>query len=94
MKKKIEFSKIIFFVVIAIFIIVIVYSMALMWVTQTTDALAYLIPSVSGLAATSVGFYYNKAKIENRIKLSREFNVFEEDIKQIEEETKYESEDI
>ena len=94
MKKKIEFSKIIFFVVITIFIIVIVYSMALMWVTQTTDALAYLIPSVTGLAATSVGFYYNKAKIENRIKLSREFDVSEEDIKQIEEETKYESEDI
>jgi len=31
--------------------------------------LAYLIPSTAGAAATALGFYYSKAKAENKIKL-------------------------
>lgn len=83
MKK--EFSKKIFNIVITLFIVVILYSMILMWVTGDASPLCYLIPSVSGLAATSVGFYYHKAQVENRIKLSKEYKISEEDIRSIED---------
>ena len=83
-KKKMEFSKKIFYIVITLFIIVLAYSMALMWKTGVTDGLAYLIPSVAGIAATTVGFYYHKAQIENTIKLSKEYNMSIETIKELE----------
>lgn len=88
-KPKTEFSKKIFYIVITLFIIVILYSMALMWRTGDTSPLYYLIPSVGGLAATSVGFYYHKAQVENRIKLSKEYKLLEEEIKNIEGEEQY-----
>ena len=88
-KPKIEFSKKIFNIIITLFIIVIFYSMLLMWRTGDVSPLYYLIPSVGGLAATSVGFYYHKAQVENRIKLSKEYKVSEEEIKNIESEEKY-----
>ncbi len=88
-KEKKEFSKKIFNIVITLFIIVILYSMVLMWNTGDTSPLNYLIPSVSGLTATAVGFYYHKAQVENRIKLSKEYKVSEEDIKNIEDEERY-----
>lgn len=89
MKQKTEFSKKIFNIVITLFIIVIFYSMVLMWKTDDTSPLYYLIPSVGGLTATSVGFYYHKAQVENRIKLSREYKMSEEEIKNIESEEQY-----
>lgn len=88
-RSKSEFSKKIFNIVITLFIIVIFYSMVLMWRTGDTSPLYYLIPSVGGLAATSVGFYYHKAQIENRIKLSREYKILEEEIKNIENEEQF-----
>ena len=33
--------------------------------------LAYLIPAVTAETATGTGFYYNKAKAENKIKLKK-----------------------
>ena len=84
MKKKKEFSKKIFNIVITIFIVVVLYSMALMWKTENTDALAYLLPAVGALAATATGFYYNKAKLENRIKLSKEYETSMEEIEDME----------
>lgn len=36
-----------------------------------TMPLAYLIPSVFGELATATGFYFSKAKAENRIKLRK-----------------------
>lgn len=85
-KPKTEFSKKIFNIVITLFIIVLFYSMALMWKTDNTDALAYLIPSVSGLSATCVGFYYWKARLENKIKLSKEYDVSLDEVEEIEEQ--------
>lgn len=82
-KQKMEFSKKIFYIVILLFIIVIGFSMALMWKTENTEALAYLIPSIAGLATTSVGFYYWKAKVENTIKLSKQNNIEITDINNI-----------
>nr|DAG65731.1 MAG TPA: hypothetical protein [Caudoviricetes sp.]DAL98477.1 MAG TPA: hypothetical protein [Caudoviricetes sp.] len=45
----------------------------MVWRTSNTDALAYLIPAIFGEAATATGFYYSKAKTENRIKLRRQY---------------------
>ena len=56
--------------------------MALMWKTETTDGLMYLIPSVSGITATCVGFYYWKAKMENMIKLSKENKMYMDEVKE------------
>ena len=81
--KQMEFSKKIFYIVITLFIVVLIFSMALMWKTDTTDGLAYLIPSVATIAATTIGFYYWKAKVENVIKLSKENNMNIEEIKDL-----------
>lgn len=83
-KPKKEFSKKIFNIVITLFIIVLFYSMALMWKTNTTDGLMYLIPAVGTLASVTVGFYYWKAKMENMIKLRKENDMTMEEIKEIE----------
>ena len=83
-KPQKEFSKKIFNIVITLFIIVIFYSMALMWKTGTTDGLNVLIPSIGGLAATTVGFYFWKAKMENMIKLRKENNMDLEEVKDLE----------
>ena len=84
-KPKKEFSKKIFNIVITLFVIVIFYSMALMWKTDNTEGLMYLIPSVGTLASVTVGFYYWKAKMENLIKLSKEHDMSIEEVKEIEE---------
>lgn len=39
--------------------------------TKDLSPLAYLIPAVFGELATATGFYYSKAKAENRIKLRK-----------------------
>lgn len=72
-KKKVEFSKKIFYMVTAFTIVVIIYSMVLMWKTNDSSALAYLIPSVFAEMATATGFYYSKAKTENKIKLAKRY---------------------
>lgn len=72
-KKKIEFSKKIFYMISTITCIVIAYSMALMWYTKDSSALAYLIPSVFTELATCTGFYFWKAKAENKIKLEKKY---------------------
>ena len=83
-KPQKEFSKKIFNIVITLFIIVIFYAMALMWKTNTTDGLMYLIPAVGTLASVTIGFYYWKAKMENMIKLSKENNITLDEVKEIE----------
>ena len=97
-KSKKEFSKKIFNIVITLFIIVLFYSMALMWKVGTTDGLMYLIPAVGTLASVTVGFYFWKSKMENIIKLSRENNMTLDEVKEIESnmddyDVKAESED-
>ena len=82
--KHMEFSKKIFYIVITLFIVVLIYSMALMWKTGVTDGLAYLIPSMGGLASVCVGFYYWKAKMENMIKLGSEYHIHLDEVKEIE----------
>ena len=69
-KKKREFSKIIITIVGAVTLVVSAFTMAVVWKTSDTAPLAYLIPSVGELA-TATGFYFSKAKAENRIKLRK-----------------------
>ena len=82
-KPKKEFSKRIFNIVITLFIIVIFYAMALMWKTNTTDGLMYLISAVGTLASVTIGFYYWKAKMENIVKLSKENDMSIDDVNSI-----------
>jgi hypothetical protein len=70
-RKHIEFSKIILMVAGVINIIVIAFTLIIVWRTLDLTPLAYLIPSVGAEVATGTAFYYTKAKVENRIKLMK-----------------------
>lgn len=68
-KKKFEFSKLILFVFGLIEIGVVVFTCYMVHMTCDLTPLAYLIPSTAIVGATGVKHYYDKAKVENRIKL-------------------------
>ncbi len=70
-----EFSKKILVVAGIINTLVIVFTMIMIWRTLDLTPLAYLIPSVAAEVATGTGFYYSKAKVENRIKLMKQNKV-------------------
>lgn len=70
-----EFSKKILIVAGITNAIVIIFTMVMVWRTLDLSPLAYLIPSVAAEVATGTGFYYSKAKVENRIKLMRQNKV-------------------
>lgn len=68
-KRKVEFSKVLVVSVCLITTMVAAFTCYMVWITMDTTPLAYLIPAVFTEAATGTGFYYNKAKKENEIKL-------------------------
>lgn len=68
-KKKLEFSKLILLVFGLIEVGVIFFTCYMVHLTCDLTPLAYLIPSTAIVGATSVKHYYDKAKVENRIKL-------------------------
>ena len=70
-----EFSKKILILAGIINAVVIVFTMVMIWRTLDLSPLAYLIPSVAAEVATGTGFYYSKAKVENRIKLMKQNKV-------------------
>lgn len=74
-KQKVEFSKKILLFAAVINLVVIVFTLVVVWRTCDLSPLAYLIPSVAAETATGTGFYYAKAKVENRIKLMKQYNV-------------------
>lgn len=74
-KKKLEFSKLIFMGVSVLTIAITIFSCRMIWITMDTSALAYLIPAVFTEMAAATGFYYTKAKVENKIKLMAAHNV-------------------
>lgn len=67
--KKIEMSKLIFWILSGMILVVLLFSMVLMWVTKDTTALAYLIPGAFGAYGIAIGFYYDKSKKENITKI-------------------------
>jgi hypothetical protein len=70
-KRPLEFSKKILIIAAITNMVVIIFALIMMWRTNDLSPLAYLIPSVAAEVATGTGFYYSKAKAENRIKLMR-----------------------
>lgn len=74
-KKKIEFSKLIFVGVSIVTLAITAFSCFIIWSTSDTSALAYLIPAVFAEMASATGFYYTKAKAENKIKLMAVYGV-------------------
>ena len=71
--KKIEFSKLIMLTVGAVTILVTAFSLIMMAITKDLSPLAYLIPAVFTELSVGTGFYYSKAKAENRIKLRKQY---------------------
>lgn len=71
--KKREFSKVWLGCVGAVTLIVTAFTLAIVWRTGDTSSLAYLIPAIFAELATATGFYYSKAKAENRIKLRKQY---------------------
>lgn len=71
-RKKIEFSKLIMITVGTVTLAVTVFTCYMIWKTEDLSPLAYLIPAIFAEAGVGTGFYYNKAKIENQIKLRKQ----------------------
>jgi hypothetical protein len=72
-RKKLEFSKIILVAVSVLTVSVTVFTFLIVWRSGDTSPLSYLIPAVFAELATATGFYYSKAKAENRIKLRKKY---------------------
>lgn len=72
-KKKLEFSKLLLIAVSVFAVIVTIFTMRIVAETGDTSPLGYLIPAVFAELATATGFYYSKAKAENKIKLRKRY---------------------
>lgn len=70
MNKKIETSKIIFFIIIALTIFTIGLSTFFMIKHDTEEPLTYIVPSVFVELGATTGVYYWKSKSENKIKMT------------------------
>ena len=57
----------------AVTFVVTAFTLVMVWRTKNLEPLAYLIPAVFAELATATGFYYSKAKTENRIKLRKQY---------------------
>ena len=74
-KRKVEYSKLIFALVAGLNIGVIIYSLVMMAITRDLTPLAYIIPATAADMATATGFYYWKARAENKIKLKKKYDI-------------------
>lgn len=70
-----EFSKKLVIWVLLFCFTVIVFCCYMIYITKDLTPLSELIILVSGIVMAVVGFYENKAKAENKIKLMKENNV-------------------
>lgn len=74
-KTKTEYSKKILSFGWAVLIVVIGFSFYMIYKTENLDPLSTIITTIGGAVAVGEGFYYNKAKAENKIKLMKENKV-------------------
>lgn len=72
-KKRVEFSHRVAEGVIALTVILFIFTLYIVWKTNDTSPLMYLIPSVIGLSATVLGFYLKKAEKENVKKIEQNY---------------------
>lgn len=70
-KSKMEFSKKLFIMVTVFNTIITAFTLVMIWRTLDLSPLSYLIPACFAEFATATGFYYSKAKAENKIKLMK-----------------------
>lgn len=70
-KPKMEFSKKLFIMVTVFNTIITAFTLVMVWRTLDLSPLSYLIPACFAEFATATGFYYSKAKAENKIKLMK-----------------------
>ena len=74
-RSPMEFSKKILIVAALINVVVIGFTLWYVHTYGDGSPLAYLIPAVAAETATGTGFYYAKAKAENKIKLMKQNGV-------------------
>ena len=74
-KYPMEFSKKILIVAAVLNVLIIVFTFVMVWRTSDLTPLQYLIPAIAAETATGTGYYYSKAKVENRIKLMKRYNI-------------------
>ena len=74
-KNKKEFSKIIIVLVGIINVIVVGFTLVMIWRTMDLSPLCYLIPAIAAEFSAGTVAYYSKAKVENRIKLMSHYGV-------------------
>lgn len=74
-KTQLEFSKKILLFAAFLNVVTIVFTFIMIWRTCDMTPLTYLIPAVAAETATGTGFYYAKAKVENRIKLMKQNDI-------------------
>lgn len=70
-----EFSKKILIFAAILNIMTVLFTFVIVWRTGDTSPLTVLIPAVAAETATGTGFYYSKARVENRIKLMKAYRV-------------------
>ena len=66
-----EYSKKIFLGISIMVAIVVGFSCYMIYITRNLEPLRYLIPAVFAELSVATGFYYNKAKSENLIKIEK-----------------------
>lgn len=74
-ERKIEFSKIMFISIWFLTFGTVVASFILMFMTEDLSPLSYLIPAIFAEFAVGTGFYYNKAKLENKLKIMKDYKM-------------------
>ena len=72
-KAKKEFSKVLWAVALIHAAVISVFTIVAVIITGDLTPLDSLIPSVFAELAAATGFYYNKAKAENQIKLRKHY---------------------
>ncbi len=69
-KSSEEFSKLLLRMIVGLTMIISFFCIFFCFKFETTEPLAYLVPSVFAELAAGTGFYYWKAKSENKIKIT------------------------
>jgi len=72
-KKRFEFSKIVAVLAIIMWVSVNVFGCAMIVITLDTSPLVYINARIDEVVAVVLGCYYHKAKMENVIKLKKEY---------------------
>ena len=75
LKRRMEFSKKLLIWSFTLTACIIIFSLVMIWKTQDLSPLMYLIPAVFAEMGLATGFYYNKAKAENKIKLMNTYGI-------------------